>query len=286
MILVTGATGTNGSEITKQLLDQGIKVRVLVRNSQKATSLMSLGAEVVEGSFSDLDSLKKALDGMEKALMLPPLVPEMVEFQKNFIEVAKAQNLKHLVKFSGMGASIEAPIEIGRLHGLAEQMVEESGVPFTHLRPTSFMQNTLALAGTIKSQGVFYQPAGEARISHVDVRDIAAVAVKVLTEDGHCGKSYDITGPEALSFDEVAQKISAVIGKPVQYINVSGEDFKQSLINWGQSEWLAQVVTELYEEVYQKGWASSVTDTIKTVAQKDPINFDQFVQDYRQVFSD
>lgn len=284
MILITGATGTNGSEITKQLLAQGSKVRILVRDSQKAASLQSLGAEIVEGSFSDIDSLKNALNGVEKAFMLSPLAAEMVQFQENFIEAAKTQNIQHLVKFSGMGASVEAPIEIARLHGQAEEMVEASGIPFTHLRPTSFMQNTLALAGSIKSQGAFYQPAGEAKISHVDVRDIASVAVKVLTEEGHLGKAYDITGPEPLSFDEIAQKISAVIGKPVKYISVSGDDFKQSLIGFGASEWLATVVTELYEGVYQKGWASGVTDSIKTVAKKEPITFDKFVEDYRQVF--
>jgi len=285
MILITGATGTNGSEITKQLLAQGQKVRILVRNSQKANDLISLGAEAVEGDFSNRDRLQEALNGIEKALMLPPLVPEMVEFQNNFVEAAKTQNLQHLVKFSGMGASVEAPIEIGRLHGQGEQLVEQSGIPFTYLRPTSFMQNTLAFAGTIKSEGVFYQPAGEAKISHVDARDIAAVAVKILTEEGHFGKAYEITGPDPLSFDEIAQKISAVVGKPVQYIDVSSEAFKESLMSWGQPEWLAQVVTELYEKVYKKGWASSVTDTIKNVAQKDPISFDQFVHDYRQVFS-
>ncbi|MDJ0846678.1 MAG: NmrA family NAD(P)-binding protein, partial [Crocosphaera sp.] len=133
MILITGATGTNGSEITKQLLAQGSKVRIIVRDSQKAASLQSLGAEIVEGSFSDIDSLKNALNGVEKALMLSPLAAEMVQFQKNFIEAAKSQNIQQLVKFSGMGASVEAPIEIARLHGQAEQMVEASGIPFTHL---------------------------------------------------------------------------------------------------------------------------------------------------------
>jgi uncharacterized protein YbjT (DUF2867 family) len=284
MILITGATGTNGSEIIKQLVAQGASVRALVRNPAKATTLEQLGVEVVQGDFNELESLVKALDGVEKALMLPPIAENAVELQRNFIEAAKKTKTQHIVKFSGMGASPDAPIALGRSHGIAEKLLEESGIAYTHLRPTAFMQNTLGLAPTIISEGVFYQPAGDGKISHVDVRDIAAVAVKVLTEDGHTGKAYDITGPEALSFDEVAAKIAAVIGKPVKYVNIPVENFKQALLNWGQPEWSANAIAELYEQVYQKGWASTVTETIATVAKKNPTTFAQFVQDYRQVF--
>ncbi len=280
MILITGATATSGSEIVKQLVAKTVAVRALVRNPEKAKWLLELGVEIVQGDFNDPDKLKTALKGVEKALMLPPIDPNAVDWQSNFIEAAKSSKTKHVVKFSGMGANPDSPITLGRMHGQAEKLLEASGLAFTHLRPNNFMQNCLGFQSTIASQGAFYQPAGNGKIAHVDVRDIAAVAVKVLTEPGHEGKAYDITGPEALDFHQVGSKISAAIAKPVQYVNVSPEQFKQSLMNWGQSEWVADAVNELYQQVYQKGYAATVTDSVSKIARKQPISFDQFVQDH------
>jgi uncharacterized protein YbjT (DUF2867 family) len=284
MILVTGATGTNGREIVKQLSAKGAQVRTLVRNSSKAADLKKLGVEIVEGDFDKPETLDAALKGVEKALMLPPTDLRAVELQRNFIEAAKRAGTKHIVKFSAMGADPDSPMRIGRWHGETEKLLEASGIPFTHLRPNSFMQNMLSSAPTIASQGVFYQPGGDAPVSHVDVRDIVAVAVKTLTEEGHTGKIYTITGTEALTFDQVAEKLSAVIGKPVKYVNVSPEDFKKSLMNWGQPDWLADTLNELYE-MYRNGWGDEVTDVVSTVAKKQPISFDQFFQDHIQAFT-
>jgi uncharacterized protein YbjT (DUF2867 family) len=284
MILITGATGTNGREIVKQLSAKGAQVRALVRNSSKAANLKELGVEIVEGDFDKPETLDAALKGTEKALMLPPTDLRAVELQRNFIEAAKRAGTKHIVKFSAMGADPDSPMHIGRWHGETEKLLEVSGIPFTHLRPNAFMQNMLGFAPTIASQGVFYQPGGDAPVSHVDVRDIVAVAVKTLTEEGHTGKSYTITGSEALTFDQVAEKLSAAIGKPVKYVNVSPEDFKQSLMKWGQPDWLADTLNELYE-MYRNGWGDEVTDVVTTVAKKQPISIDQFFQDHIQAFT-
>lgn len=284
MILITGATGTNGREIVKQLSDTSTQVRALVRNSYKVADLKKLGVEIVEGDFDKPETLDNALKGVDKALMLPPNDLRAVELQRNFIEAAKRAGTKHIVKFSAMGADPDSPMRIGRWHGETEKLLEVSGIPFTHLRPNSFMQNMLGFAPTVANQGVFYQPGGNASVSHVDVRDIAAVAVKTLTEEGHTGKIYTITGTEALTFDQVAEKLSAVIGKPVKYVNVSPEEFKQSLMNWGQPDWLADTLNELYQ-MYRNGWGDEVTDEISRVAKKQPITLDQFFQDHIQVFT-
>jgi uncharacterized protein YbjT (DUF2867 family) len=284
MILITGANGTNGREIIKQFAEKGIRVKAMVRNAAKADDIRALGAEVVEGDFAVPESLDAALVGVEKALMLPAIVPNAVELQRNFIEAAQRANTQLIVKFSAIGADPKSPMRLGRWHGDAEKLMEVSGIPFVHLRPNGFMQNFLGFGSLIANQGLFTQPGGDARISHVDVRDIAAVIVRVLTEDSHIGKTYTITGSEALSFDQVAEKISQVIGKPVKYVNISPEEFKQSLLNWGQPDWLADTFNEMFE-LYRTGWGAEISDVIETVAQKRPISFEEFVQDHIQAFT-
>lgn len=216
-------------------------------------------------------------------MLLTAIDPSMLDWQHNFIAAAKRAGTKHVVKFSALGADPNSPMLLGRLHGEGEKLLEASGIDFTHLRPNGFMQNMLAFSYLIANQGVFYQPAANASVSHVDVRDIVAVAVKVLTEDGHSGKIYTITEPEALTFDEIAAKISSAIGKPVKYVNASPEEFKQSVLSWGSSEWLADLLNEMYA-LYRSGWGDEITDVVKTVGKKEPFTFDQFAQDHIQIF--
>jgi uncharacterized protein YbjT (DUF2867 family) len=285
MILITGATGTNGSEIVKQLVAAGARVRALVRNREKAAlAFKGLDVELVEGDFARPETLDAALQGVEKALLLSAVHTHQVEWQGNFIEAAKrAAHAPHVVKFSAMGANPDSPIRLARWHGQTEKQLEQSGLPYTHLRPTSFMQNMLWSAQSIVMQGAFYMPMKDARASHVDVRDIAAVAVKVFTESGHEGKSYEITGPEALSYSEIAEKLSAVTGKKVTYVNVTPEDWKKGMMAAGMPEWYADVVTELYSAL--SGVRSApVTNVVAEVAKKEPISFDQFARDYAHVF--
>jgi uncharacterized protein YbjT (DUF2867 family) len=284
MILITGASGTNGREILKQLAAIRVPVRAMVRDVSKSADLKGLASEVVAGDFAQPETLDAALAGVDKALMLPPISPDMVELQRNFIEAAKRSGTQLVVKFSALGADPNSPMRLGRWHGEGEKMLEESGIPYVLLRPNGFMQNFLAFAQLIANQGIFTQPGGDACISHVDVRDIAAVIVKTLTEPGHAGKTYTITGPEALSFNQVADIFSNVLGKPVNYIDLSPEDFKQGFLNWGQPEWLADTFNEMFA-LYRTGWGAEITDVVETVAHKPAISFSQFVQDHTQAFA-
>jgi len=284
MILVSGATGTNGSEIVRLLSSAGVPVRALVRSQAKASAIASLpGVELVEGDFDNPASLEAALQGIEKAFMLPPFVNNMVELQHNFIEAAKRAGTKHIVKLSAFGADPNSPIMLGRWHGQSEKELEASGLDYTHLQPNGFLQNLLAFGPAIATQGSFFQPAADAKISNVDARDIAAVAAAVLKEDGHAGKTYLITGPEALSFYEVADIFTKVLGKKVTYVDISPEDFKATLLQWGQPEWLADALNELFG-IYRAGYGAVVTTVVADVAKKTPITVEQFVRDYATVF--
>lgn len=283
MILVTGATGNSGSEIVKQFSAAGVPVKALVRNPEKAAAISLPGVEIVKGDLSQPETVESALVGVDKVVMVSPYHPDLVMLERNLIAAAQQVNIGHVIKFSVLGADPNAKGTIFYWHGQTEKDLEASGVPYTHLRPNAFMQGLLGFAGSI-AQGGIYMPAADAKISWVDIRDIAAVAVKVATESGHEGKIYTITGPEALTYDEVAAKLSAAIGKPVNYVNVSPQDLKQSLLGFGLPEWMIDGINDLYE-AYRAGVGATVTDTVKTVGKKDPISFDQFARDYAQAFT-
>jgi uncharacterized protein YbjT (DUF2867 family) len=151
------------------------------------------------------------------------------------------------------------------------------------LQPTFFMQNFLGVADQIKNGGAFYQPAGEGKAPYVDVRDIAAVATAALTESGHEGKTYNITGPQDLSCHDVAAAISRGIGKPVRYVDVPRTAAKESMMKGGMPEWQAEAVLEL-TDLLRAGKMSGVTNTVQEIAKKPPISIDQFVKDHRALF--
>jgi uncharacterized protein YbjT (DUF2867 family) len=284
MILITSAPGNNANAVIRELTTAGVRVRALLRNPNSAGEIKGPLVEVAVGDFLNPASLDAALRGVEKAFLIPPTDPRSVEMQANFIRAAKRAGTRHVVKLSVNGADVNSPVRVARWHAEGEKELEASGIPFTHLRPNAFMQNFLGLAPTIVSQGEFYQPAADGKVSHIDVRDIAAVAAKALTEDGHQGKTYVITGPEALSYDEAASKISKAIGKPVKYVNVTPEDFKKSLLGWGIPEFMADGLNEFYAAI-RAGYCAVVTNTVKEVTQRKPISFDNFVRDFADAFT-
>ncbi|MGD0601185.1 MAG: SDR family oxidoreductase [Terriglobales bacterium] len=284
MILITSAPGNNANAVIRELTKAGVRVRALLRNPNSAGEIKGPLVEVAVGDFLNTASLDAALRGVEKVFLIPPTDPRSVEMQVNFIRAAKRAGTRHVVKLSVNGADVNSPVRVARWHAEGEKELEASGIPFTHLRPNAFMQNLLGLAPTIVSQGEFYQPAADGKVSHIDVRDIAAVAAKALTENGHQGKTYVITGPEALSYDEAASKISKAIGKPVKYVNVTPEDFKKSLLGWGIPEFMADGLNEFFAAI-RAGYCAVVTNTVEEVTKRKPISFDDFVRDFAGAFT-
>jgi len=283
MILITGATGTVGGETVRQLAALGAPVRALARSPDKARSMLGAGVEVAAGDLNDRASLDAALRGVERAFLVVPVDDRSVAQHENFIAAARRAGTRQIVKLSGMGAGLDSPVAFLRWHAEGVKMLEASGIPFTQLLPNSFMQNLLLAAPTIAGEGSLYQPGGDAKISHIDARDIAAVAVKALTEAGHEGKGYVITGPEALSFAEIADKLSQVLGKPVRYFDIPPEQYRQQLLQFGVPEWQADAVLALYA-FYREGKGAVVTNSVTEVTKKSPITFDQFARDYSDAF--
>jgi uncharacterized protein YbjT (DUF2867 family) len=284
MILITGSTGTNGVEIVKLLSRARVPCRAMVRNSQKAAMFGGLvGVDIVEGDLARPESLAPVLQGVDRALLCSSISPVLPELQGNFVRAAKEARVRHVVKFSGMDADVDSEWRFLRWHGEAEKELENSGLAFTHLQPNQFMQVYLRFQPTIASQGKFYAASRDSTVSPVDVRDIAAVAVSVLTGSGHEGRKYVITGPESLSYADVAEKFSKALGRKVTYVEVSLEAAKKALLDGGAPEWFAEGQMEQFR-FRLLGRQSRVTSTIADVAGKKPATFDEFAREYAAYF--
>lgn len=284
MILLTGATGTTGREVVRELAAAGTKqVRALVRNAEKAGFIREAGFEVVEGDFDRPETLDAALVGVERALLLTAPDPRTFEHQRVFVETARRAGTRHVVKLSGIGADANGPEGFGKWHGQAEQLLKTSGLAWTMLQPNTFMQNLLGQARAVADEGVIYQPVGDARASFVDARDIAAVAARVLVGEGHEGKSYVVTGPEALSYGEVAEKLSAATGRPVKYVSITPEQFRAGALAAGLPEWLADALGVLNEDFAAGKW-SQVTNVVREVGGREPTTFDEFARGHAGAF--
>jgi uncharacterized protein YbjT (DUF2867 family) len=283
MILVLGATGTNGGEVAHRLAAAGVRVRALVRNPDKAANLPQENIELVAGDLDEPASLDRALSGVDRAFFVAAVDQRYAGWFRNFLAAARRSGSPHIVRFSAMGAVADSPSELMRQHGETDQALADSGLPYTILQPNAFYQNLFWSAKSIKDQGDFYLPLGDARQSLVDVRDIAAVAVEVLTDSGHDGKTYVITGPESLSYHDVAAKLSAVLGRPIRYVDVPPETARDSMEKAGMPAWNARAVAELYR-LFAAGKTASVTDTIQRVTGRSPISFEQFARDHATVF--
>ncbi len=283
MILITGATGSTGRELVRRLTTQGARVRALVRNPEKAGAKLGPGLELAAGDLEMPDTLDEAMKGVEKVFLLSPTDPRAVELQTNAIERARRAGVKHIVKMSAVESAPDSPVRFLRVHAQIEERLARSGVPYTNLRPHSFMQNTLGYASTIASEGKMYAPPGGA-YPPVDVRDIAAVAAAVLTSSGHEGKTYTITGPEALTHAQVAEKIGRALGKEVKYQEIPPAIAREVMLGIGMSEWIVDGVLELFR-LYDEGEASYVTAVIEEVARKKPITFDEFARDFAGAFA-
>jgi uncharacterized protein YbjT (DUF2867 family) len=264
MQLMTGGTGIAGSIIAREFARQGVPIRVLVRDPAKGAWLRELpGIEVVTGDMRVPASLGAALDGVDRVLMISSPRGDMVDTQCRFIDAAKAAGVGHVVKFSGKesGTTFDPQAFRGtRWHLEIERYLERSGLAWTHLRPSQFMQAYLpgALTGVDAARAALVMPIGASRLSPVDIEDIGRVAVAMMAADGIEGKAYHMTGPEALTMTEVAELIGAATGRPYRYEQVTAE--RKRALHAGEG--FPPEVVDLLDEIYagRRGSPEAVVD--------------------------
>jgi uncharacterized protein YbjT (DUF2867 family) len=280
MICITGAGGTVGREVIQQLELARVPFRAAYFSKEKVNAALANGIDAVIIDYNHPETLRAAFQGCDRLFLLGPNVLTQTQLELNAVEAAKAAGVQHIVKQSVMGAEDEA-FSLALVHRPVEKAIEASGMAWTFLRPNSFMQNIVTfMSETIKAESAFYSASGEAKIAHVDVRDIAAVAVKALSEPTHAGQAYNtLTGPEAITYDELAQELSAVLGRSISHISLPPEDLKHGMLAEGMPEAIADRMLDL-ERYYREDQASRITTDIKQVTGQEPRRFAQYIRDY------
>ena len=284
MILVTGATGTNGRALLRELAQRGACVRAMLRTVDAAEDLPK-GVEPIAGDFDDAASLEKALSGVERAFLLTPSTEHAEERQKRFVEIAARVGVRHVVKLSQFAASVDSPVRFLRYHAAVEEALRDSGMAWTFLRPNLFMQGLLQFAGMIRDKGFFAAPIGTAKVSMVDVRDNAAVAAAALTENGHEARTYTLTGPEALTHAKMAARLSQAAGREIGFVDATDDQLREAMGEAGMPQWQIEGLIEDYAH-YARGEASMICDGVAEATDSAPRNFDGFARDYANAFKD
>lgn len=282
MILLTGVTGKTGGETARQLLAKGAKLRAIVRNEAKAADLKAAGVELVVGDVADAETVRRALKGVEKAFLTLPNGRNQEAQEKQFADLAVAAGVQHLVKMSSMEAVAHAETPIPKAHWAVEEYIRASGIGWTMVKPNFFMQNLLSSAAGIKANRKFSLPMGNGTTGMADIRDIAAVCAEVLTGKGHAGKSYEITGPEVLTFHDVADRFTAVLGEKVEYVPMPTDQFRERMKNVLEP-WHLNAVCELFREIAEIG-LDHTTDTFRQLMGREPRSVTQFIQDHVALF--
>lgn len=282
-ILLTGATGTVGTQLAIKLNELHIPFRALVRNNGNGLLKDLPMAQIVTGDLANAEDLNDVFDGIEKAFLLTDSSAQAEQLQLNFVNTAYSAGVKHIVKLSQLAADEQSPVRFLRYHAKVENRIKELGITYTFLRPNLYMQGFIALKDYIKNDGKFYAAVGNAGISVVDVRDIAAVAAVALTETGHENKTYNITGEETLTHYQLAELFSTVLNKKVTFIDVSPDQMKGALQAAGFPQWQLEGLIEDYAH-YARGEAAAIYTTVKTVTGTPAIKFSQFVIDHKKLF--
>ena len=282
MILVTGGTGAIGGELLRLLSQAGVPARALARDQHKAPTLP--GITWIAGDLSKPATLPLAFEGAGTLFLLTRYYEDMVELQHNAIVAARAAGVSHVVKVSAFAASDHSRAPVGRWHYEVEEELRESGVGWTILRPHHFMQNLLGQLDYIAKEGAVYSASGDGKIPYVDCRDVAAVAFVTLTQPGHLGKTYVVTGSEAISYREAAEIIGAAIGKRLRFIDESPDEARARRIREGLPP--AVVESAVAISAYQRAGGKSVTitTTVADLTGRRSRTFAEFAHEYAAVF--
>lgn len=273
-ILVTGATGTVGSSAVAELSKLGgVKVRVATRDPQKAPA----GTEGVLLAWDRPATFAAALAGVDAVLLITPFVDNAVELATPFIAAAKAAGVKKLVKLSAAGVESEA-FPLAQWHRAVERLVEGSGAAWVTLRPSFFDTNFVGYYPP-DAEGSIYLPTGDGKAGWIDPRDIGAVAARVLTRPDWDNRALVLTGPEALSIADIAQRIGEATGRSIRHVDVPEDAARGAMAGLGMPPWMVQASLDLYN-VIKQGWAAGLTTTVKDVTGQAPRTFAAFAKDH------
>jgi uncharacterized protein YbjT (DUF2867 family) len=284
MLLVSDITGYVGKAVLTELAGQPVAVRALV--AEGATlPVQAANIEAVVGDLANPESLKRALHGVDAAFLASAVSPQMSEVHMRFVETAKAAGVKRLVQLTGVGANASmCCARVLRWFGHVELQAEASGLGVTRLRPTNLMQNLLEFAPGIVQHGLIAGPFRSTKCTWVDARDVGAVAAVALRDPAHAGCTYTVTGSESLTYQEIAARLSNVLGKPVRFADITANEAR----GWLQAKGLSPVMVEAKLEFWDACASNLIntapTQVVKEVTGREPRSLEDFVRDYKEQF--
>lgn len=286
-ILVTGATGLVGGEVVRALRAAGATVRAGLRDPEgskqkEAAELRNLGTEVVNLDYGRPETFAAALQGVHGVFYLTVPSPLDEVWEPGFIAAMQHAGVSHVVKLSVWRAADEAYL-FARAHRQSERRLEQSGIPWTFLRPSGFMQNLLQQAKMISFTGTFALPMAQAAVGHIDARDIADVAARALLGPEHQGRAYELSGPEALTYDQVAEKLSGIAGRPVHYLAATPEQWGQTMQGYGVPAPVVDGLLDLYR-YYVSGGSSTVSPAVAEILGRPARSMTDFINEHQGAF--
>jgi uncharacterized protein YbjT (DUF2867 family) len=279
MILITGATGNIGRELIPLLLETGQSIRVFVRDERKVAHLDTCVERVV-GDLDKPETLVSAVKNVEKIF----LVTYETRQDLNVLEAANRAGVEHIVKLSTLEAT-DHKIQVGKWHYEREELIRASGLDWAFLRPGMFMSNSIEWwAESIKGQNSVFFPGGKkGKVAPVDPRDVAKVAAAALTQPGHNGQAYELTGTELFTIGEMVQVISGVLGKPIQYVDIPPIAAKLFMLKTGMDKMLVNALMEMLGSL-RRNEAAVVNDTVERITGQPPRTFEDWCREHAKAF--
>ncbi len=283
-ILVTGATGSTGRHLVPLLRAAGAPVRAFVRDPGRAAEVLGPDVDLAVGDLGDPSSLRAALAGVDQLYLACGNHPEQARWEIAAIDAAAEAGVGRIVKLSALGAQVGSPVAFTDAHGRITEHLRTAGPAHVLLEPAFLMSNLLAGADGVRQADALFLPAAGAKIAMIDPRDVAQVAAAVLTGDGHDGRRYVLTGPEAVTVDEVAEQLSTVLGRRIGFVPVPDGAAVAQLVAAGVPEWYAANVVAQFG-VLREGAQSGVQDVVRVLTGRDPRSVGAFLRDHAGAFA-
>jgi uncharacterized protein YbjT (DUF2867 family) len=280
MILVTGASGTIGSEVFRRLTAAGGRPRAFVRDPLKARALFGDAVEHIVGDLDRPETVDAGMEGVDRVFLLTRQSSRQLAQERHVIEAAVRAGVRHVVKLSVFRADERSPLRIARQHRQIECVLEQSGLPHTIVRPVFFMQNLFAMV----RQGAIRTAAGGGRVAMVDARDVAAVAVDAIIGRNGDGRIYTLTGPQSLTFGEVAATITQQTGEPVRHEDIVPGAVRDTVESSGAEPWFARDMSRLHV-MLAAGYEDVVTDDVRRITGTTPGTLAEFARDHAHAFA-
>jgi uncharacterized protein YbjT (DUF2867 family) len=259
-------------------------VRAFVRDPQRATDRLGGDVDLAVGDFADPVSLRRAMQGVDRVFLTCTDGPHNVTYENAVIDAAAAGWAQRIVKLSAIGAEVGSPSIFTDAHGRIERHLRACPVPAVVLNSSFYMSNLFTAGDTIRRSGQIYAPAGDAKIAMIDPRDVAAAAAITLLEDGHDGRAYVLTGPQPITYTEVATHLSAATGRAVSFIDVPDEAAHAGLLHSGAPQWMADGLVTLFAAL-RSGLAAHTTDDVRRLTRRHPRSLAEFARDHRTMFT-